>query len=212
MSKPTTTVMRGPSGFPDRIRVKLNYYTTINADSTTGSTTFYQFRGNSLYDPDFTSTGDQPNAFDQWSTFYSKYRVSGSALRVVSCIPGESPMSGSQSVGVVVVIAPTISSTATSVTDYAELAYSKMRSTTYYTPVRNFSSYMSTAKLMGVNKAAVKDEDNNAALVTTNPANVWFWNVLMIPGNSSQTQTSYVVVVKLTYYAELFGRNILGTS
>lgn len=87
-----------------------------------------------------------------------------------------------------------------------------MRAGSYSTPMRSWSSYMSTSKLMGINKAAVKDEDNNAALVTANPANVWFWNVLLIPANAAVTQTSWVVVIKLTYYAEFFGRNILGTS
>lgn len=209
--KPTTAVMRGPNGFPDRIRVKLTYYMQFNSTHAAGTAISYQYRGNSLFDPDFTSTGGQPNGFDQWKAFYGKYRVSGSACRVISVVPGSTGMSGSDSTGVTCVLVPTISSTITGPQDFAELAYSKMKSSTYYSPVRELKSYMSTAKIMGVNKKSVENEDDNAALISANPVNVWFWTVMIIPINTAANYY-WATSVKLTYYCEFFGRLDLGTS
>jgi len=46
--------------------------TNVNA---TANYYLYQFRGNSPYDPDYTSTGAQPPGFDEWSAMYNRYRV-----------------------------------------------------------------------------------------------------------------------------------------
>jgi len=36
---------------------------------------YWQWRLNSLYDPDFTGSGSQPTTFDQWMALYDRYRV-----------------------------------------------------------------------------------------------------------------------------------------
>lgn len=209
--KPTTAIMRGPNGFPDRIRVKLTYYMAFNSTHALGQAQIYQYRGNSVFDPDYSSTGGQPNGFDQWKAFYGKYRVSGSSCRIISVVPGSTAMSGTDAVGVSVVLAPSNVTTITGPQDLAEIVYSKIRSSTYYTPVRELKSYMSTAKMLGVNKKSVEDEDNNSALISANPANQWYWNVMIIPSNTGATYY-WFTSVKLTYYTEFYSRLDLGTS
>jgi hypothetical protein len=61
-------------GFPDRYACKLKY-TQTNTLTGTGSTGQQVFRMNSLFDPDLTGTGAQPECFDQLAAVYGKYLV-----------------------------------------------------------------------------------------------------------------------------------------
>lgn len=211
MSKPTTAVMRGPNGFPDRIRVKMAYYASFNASQSSGVAVLQQYRGNSVFDPDYTLTGHQPTSFDQWKAFYGRYRVHGSAIRIISVLPGNSAMSGTNTVGQICIVAPSIDTGTLAETDIAEMAYSKSKASTYYTPIRELRSYMSSAKILGVSKRSIEDEDDNTAPTNAAPLNSWFWNVLVVqPGLT--TTVDYSVTVKLTYYTEMYSRINIGTS
>lgn len=65
-------ITRGP--IPKRTVIKLKYFEGITFAN--GGTTFdYQFRLNSIYDPNYTGTGHQPYGYDQYNTFYNRYRV-----------------------------------------------------------------------------------------------------------------------------------------
>ena len=71
----------------DRQNAVLVYNTNISLDpkpdnlGATGSNT-WQFSGNSLYDPDVTSTGHQPMFFDNFMAVYNRYRVNYSQITV----------------------------------------------------------------------------------------------------------------------------------
>lgn len=52
-------------------------------ESASGIGASYSFRLNDLFDPDFTGTGQQPVAFDQLSTLYTRFRVLSVAVDVV---------------------------------------------------------------------------------------------------------------------------------
>lgn len=69
-------------GFPQKFLSKLVYSTYINIDVSVGSMSTYKFAANGLYDPDLSSTGHQPNPFDQLMSFYKKATVIGSMIRV----------------------------------------------------------------------------------------------------------------------------------
>lgn len=53
----------------------LVYPFVFSSSSATGGVWSWQFRLNSLFDPDFTGTGAQPTGFDQWMALYDRYRV-----------------------------------------------------------------------------------------------------------------------------------------
>jgi hypothetical protein len=53
----------------------LVYPIMFASSSVTAGVWYWQFRMNSLYDPDFTGGGVQPTTFDQWMTLYTRYRV-----------------------------------------------------------------------------------------------------------------------------------------
>lgn len=81
--KPRILSIRAPT-MPDKIRLNFRYFTnTILTTSSAASVIDrWDFRANSLYDPDLTYTGHQPLCFDQWTTFYAMYRVTGARMTV----------------------------------------------------------------------------------------------------------------------------------
>jgi len=66
---------RGSEGVSPFRLATLVYPLAFTSSSVTGNTWYWQFRANSLFDPDFTGTGSQPTTFDQWMTLYDRYRV-----------------------------------------------------------------------------------------------------------------------------------------
>lgn len=67
-------------GFPDKISTKLQYSDVVQLQASAGTPGLWQFRMNSLFDPDFTGTGHQPKWFDQLAAVYFRYRVKGAKI------------------------------------------------------------------------------------------------------------------------------------
>lgn len=62
--------------------VKMRYSTTLSLTPVLGSTyQEYNFRANSVYDPDQTGGGHQPYSYDQWAFFYPTWSVIGSKIK-----------------------------------------------------------------------------------------------------------------------------------
>ncbi len=73
-------------GFPATKTVPMRYTSEVTFSPTPLGA--YVFRANGVYDPDFTSTGNQPYSYDQWSLFYPTWVVVGSKLSV-KIFPGD---------------------------------------------------------------------------------------------------------------------------
>lgn len=74
---PTTVSVSqgGQSAFPNRQRAKLTYVQRGSFSGATGNGDYHLFRANSVYDPDYTTTGSQPTGFDEYAAIYYHYRV-----------------------------------------------------------------------------------------------------------------------------------------
>ena len=64
---------------PDIYSTKLKF---AQVNSEVSSALGYTFRGNSVYDPQFSTGGLQPKGFDQLKALYNNYRVRGCSLKV----------------------------------------------------------------------------------------------------------------------------------
>ena len=62
-------------GLPLKKRVKLTYVDHVAFSSSGVSHAGYQFRMNSLLDPQYAVGGHQPYGRDQWATLYNRYNV-----------------------------------------------------------------------------------------------------------------------------------------
>lgn len=212
MSRPSTAIARGPTGFPDRIILKLSYFDSFNFSLTAGVGGAEVIRGNSCYDPDRTLTGHQPYGYDQWAAFYQRYRVLGSAIR---CVPtaGSTDFTGSSNVSCRLTVVPQIAGGATSGNEILEQPYSRSRNVTYYNNAQGIiKHYMSTAKMWGARKSAVHDEYDYSATTNANPANSWDWLIYVTPGSNGTGTSYWAVDVKVTYYVEFSERLQLNSS
>jgi len=75
--------------FPKSMITKHRYVSTHTlTPSGAALIASYQFRGNSLYDPDYTSAGHQPLGFDEYSNLYEHFTVLGSKISITAATGG----------------------------------------------------------------------------------------------------------------------------
>lgn len=166
----------------------------------------YQFRGNSPYDPDYTGTGGQPTGFDTYAALYNMYRCYGSKISVT--FMGIASLGAAANVNVALEARPTNTLPA-DMTDAIGNPYVKYRTVNYNTnSPTTLKMFMSTAKIDGLPKVAVKTADDYTAAVNTNPTAQWYWNVLMQPIVAA-TSTNVYAIVRITYYCEFYGRQLI---
>lgn len=184
------------SGFADSLYVKLNYVDNLNLTDNVPRLQ-YTFRGNSLFDPDYTGTGHQPMYFDQYAAIYNVYRVTGCSI-TVDCINAQG-LSGCY----FVCFPNTEIGTLTSVS--LALEQSKARSAHILPiagggPAFTYKQYCSTREACGLIKGELND-DSLSATVGNNPTQVWYWNLFW---NTTDNASDCTVnaIVKLTYYVQ----------
>lgn len=63
------------TSFPQQTKVCLKYNHDAAFTATAGLPNDIKFRLNSIYDPDLSGSGHQPQGHDQWALLYNRYRV-----------------------------------------------------------------------------------------------------------------------------------------
>lgn len=205
-TRTTSYVMRGPNITPDSYSVKMNYTWTGNLISTSGAGIHQKFRGNSLFDPDQTGSGNQPSGFDELMGLYNFFRVMGSSIDVTVTSANTTiaddfvlhPQNGSTIIG-------------TTTDAWSEQPYAQRRIGFSYNEKFHLKKYMSTPKMYGVSKTQVRNEDDYHGSSAGNPANEWYWILSYASIDRSTTQGVYVVV-KVSYYATFYNRKPLNIS
>lgn len=186
-------------GFPPRISVDLHYESLITL-APGAAVASYVFRGNSLYDPDYTGTGHQPRYYDQLTPIYGRYKVLASAITVEM-------INGSPTAGAIFAITPnTEIITFTSWQQASELPRSK---TSQIVPIASrypfkLSSQATTKSICGLLPYQVNDEDWSSS-VGTNPVQIWYWNVNVASIDES-TNVTVSLRIKMKYKAIMYDR------
>lgn len=175
--KTSTMYAKKPSLVADRFFTSLKYSQMV-AFSSAGVNT-QTFRGNSLFDPDFTGAGHQPRGFDQLAVLYTRYKVHASTMKC--------RISNDSSVPLVVTITPSILSAVVPINlpTIAEIAYSK----TILVPATggtNVGFLMSSMMTKVIRGEKILDDDYSA-LITANPAKQWFWVISMAATDAATT-------------------------
>jgi hypothetical protein len=194
-------------GFPDRQRVTLRYVTNVSqtANATVGSD--YVFRANSVFDPDWTSTGGQPANYDDFSAIYLRYRVWGSTFRwhIANTASGTLDMSS-------LVIGPRHNGTAivsrTNQENFQAQPYTQYQKSIIYRNGTNSTSgsmSMTTRKFLGLTTSEFEGNDELTSLVSTNPLHEWFWHCSIGMDDQSSTCQHFANYV-VEYDVEFFDR------
>lgn len=195
---------------PDKIVTKLTYAENIQLIITAGAPDEWQYRGNSVFDPDFTAAGGQPYLFDQLAALYASYEVHGSSIKVV-CGPNDS---AGVSAPYRISVTPTNASAAAAQDPavMSELPYSKFRTFSGNGDNDVIKSYMSTRRMLGFSKKQT-DSSDMVISVTADPATnrTWFWQ---IHANSVDqiADAEANLEIRLVYYVEFSRRIQLGQS
>lgn len=198
---------------PDRLNVKLNYNDLYNATITTGAANVHQYRGNSIFDPDFTGTGDTALGHAQWSAFYKDYVVTACRIsfKIVPSNPNDVNLPlmyacwPEDSAGVPADI--------DDLTNYMNQPYARWN---IFVPSggpnnKCVSMLMPTNKIFGVPRHAITSDDEYSASIDANPTKAWIWNIAINVSNVETTpsSTAPTVVVRLRYYVSYFNRKEL---
>ena len=198
-----TSIVRFPGVIvPDRFQTKLIYtdnYHTLNGAALNR----YQWRGNSVFDPDFTSTGHQPMGFDQFVNFYNSYRVRKSKVTLSLVKTTESVR--------LALLPCNLNSVPTSYETAVEEPYCRV--VPISSSVANFtcSTSMNTSRMYGVSENAVTTNDDFGALVSNNPVNIWYWTLISTSYDGT-TVANLWLDVTIEYDVEFYERVPLSQS
>lgn len=197
MRRPSSSMLSLTGGFPDNLRVKLKY-TTHYTTSPSTTPTDYVFRGNSPFDPDFTSTGGQPYNYDIFSLLYQKYRCYGSRIQVWSnttTMPFSQVTLSARTTSTAIVLFSTLEAAQSG--PYCKHSYvSSQNGQTRNPPL---AMTLQTEKVTGVPIVS----DDCAALYTANPAAAWYWHVNSSSIDQSTASPTYHTV-SVEYDVEWF--------
>ncbi len=190
--------LRLMGGFPDRVRVTLRYTTKVALTSSVTAST-YLWRGNDLYDPDVTSTGGQPNNFDDWMVQYSKFRVHGSRARLhlgstSTAALGLVSFGVSQSGGTGSVVT-TVSSRPRQKVHWVNGGQSDVFDDQRYT----------TKQVLGMTQSQFEGSDQLIGTASGTPALSWYWMLTQESYDGSTSTSTYGLVI-IDYDVEFFSR------
>lgn len=194
--------------FSDKLLVKLPYAQVL-ARSVAGPTDQIVMRGNSVFDPEEATGGNQPTGYDEYSQFYGEYRVYASKMRVRI-------VNDTDGVGLnVTLMAGRSAQGSGSFLGSLQQPYTKTRYCGQPTgkDVVYVSNYMTTRKMWA---RPVKNEDNFVGITGgtgtgSNPTNQWYF-ILEVGSSDGATNINYDVLIQMTYWVEFSARKTLALS
>lgn len=206
MRRRTATISRVPGRgpFADKMSTKVRYSELISFG--TGSLTpinVYVFRGNGVYDPNRTGTGDQPLGHDQYSALYEKFLVRGSAIKLT--------MTNNTVVPTVCAVVAKNTSTTPSVWDVIyEKPYSRVATVLSNNVLARppmIKMYFSTKKMLGLGSVKAENSTYVGTCTSSDPVDQWYWHICVGAfDQNSLPATNLTIRVDLTYYVTYFSR------
>lgn len=208
--------IRGIQAFPERQFVKLRYSQDVSLTlGTIGSSTpAWVFRGNSIYDPDQSSTGHAPYAYDIYAQVYNRYRVYGSKIRCRFSLEAFNVSTGNTGGAKFYVVPFNTTSAVAATLDEAPGVRRKIWAAAY-SRSPSIGAYCSTAKAWGISKQTAKTNAEFSAGIAGNPGSEWYWIVAARHIDDTAVAAASMTVrvnVTVVYYAVLYDRNWLPQS
>lgn len=194
-----STITRGITGPPDRFRCKLQYDRYIIV-STAGGTGYYQFRGNDLYDPDYTGVGGQPCYFDQLAALYLEWCVDASSCKVT--------MINDDTVTTFAALFPSADTTIPADQDAAAAVPRSKRCIMAYSGAGRkgfLKHYCKTKTIFGVRNTI--DNEKLHGQQGSSPLTQWYWTLFL--KNIDAGAVAVECYFKLTYYVTFFRKQYI---
>lgn len=205
-SRTSISRFRG-SAYPRRLMVKLKYLDNFLLTlPTSGATAVAQvFRGNSIFDPDFTGAGHQPYASDIYAQMYKYYRVYGSKITVtpvLTLVDGSTYRNAYK-----LYIVPGSDSTVVNSATLDEMPGITRRAVRLqYTRQPAVSRYSSTARARATTRSAISGGEEYRSQFGANPSFMFYWVVAAKRFGDAALAAgadTLALSVSITYYVEL---------
>lgn len=200
--------VRGPLG--NKVFGKLNYVEKlVITGGAVGAPTYYQFRTNSLFDPNLTGIGHQPLGFDQISALFERYCVTQCEYRI-------SFQNGNGGQGAMwAVAASDVASTSASISEAIEQGNAR---TGILAPAVGGASTITISgviknwEVAGETYDEYISDDTNSAVMTSNPTDTNVLNLIISDSGTAATGPAVYTLVELTYYAYFYGAQLTAAS
>lgn len=189
------------TAFPREMKVTLRYTEFLTSTSTTALNFDQVMNLNSIYDPNRTGAGHQPQGYDQWALFYNRYRVDGCKI---SSTWTNAPTAGST-------VSILANNDATAILDPIVINESPLGYTKGMTaggPAVTISRNYDLAQLTGVTRAVYNADDRYSAPFGSSPTEVLVAHV----GSWDAASYTYSYHIQMWFYVTLFDPIQLGTS
>lgn len=202
--------MNAATPFPERVMRDLPYQemATLTVGGTTLFGTSLDFSLNSLFDPNQSGTGHQPNGFDTLATQYYRYKVTHVDVEIECQTAGTRYMW----LGALVVAS---GDTTTIATKSLNLMMEKPNFYSQYIDYYHgakFRKSWALAELLGVSPAQLEADSNvYSAVVSANPS-AMPWIRISIASTDSDDNTSKADVVVRINYRTVFWNRISSTQ
>lgn len=190
--------------FYDDVCVTFAYEVEVAASTSFGAYT-YQMRANSLNDPDYTSIGSQPLAFDQWAAFYNKYTVYHMSYDVSLSSLG----SGGSSITLTLATCYSTNSTPFATPEVASVQRRGQSTvaSSFGTPAR-LRGGEPVSTTFGVKPFVVESDDSFSALTTADPVNSAYLNINIESSNAGTA--AFLLRIKIYMKARMW-KGVIGT-
>jgi hypothetical protein len=194
---------------PSKMRRILRYNTQLTLTAPSTSTiTNYQFRLNSLYDPDLTSTGHQPMGYDQLTALYNQWVVTRCRV-IVNAIMLTDPAYVSGSAGMLAMYG--VANDSSVPTTPSQLIENHQPS---YSTVSGFQNYcrlvrtFDLPRMFGLSQTQYTADDTFYGQISANPSKNAYLNLayftLGIPNSLSATFRVDVTIEFEAYFKQAF--------
>lgn len=202
MKRVKSISMRQPTGPIGNFQpIKLCYADYASLDPGVSSTAVQVYRGNSCYDPDYTSTGHQPMGFDQLMGLFYKYIITGFSYEVIFSTTNTTATNTT----LVCVVPTVVSTTSTDINRYIEMPGSKhamLEGRAGNVTRQIFRGYVDVAKFFGRTRQQLLSDDTYMGGDGTNPDQVVYLHVVAA-GYSGQDAAAVATYTKLTFYGQV---------
>lgn len=199
---------RNPVALKTIVPMKYCQDITLNP-GLAGAPDYYEFRANSIYDPDYTGVGHQPSGHDEWAQFYQHYNVIGSKISV-----NFASYTTGGTVGTYVVGISTLDTNGQLAGKSGE-GIRELQSTRFKllgiagSPSKTVSAKFSSKKRFGKN---YMDDDNKGTMNSSNPPEDAIFAVFAYPGDATSDASALYCQVTIQYLVALTEPKTLAQS
>jgi len=152
-----------------------------------GAANVYQFRLNSIFDPNFTGTGHQPTTHDQLAVIFEEYTVTDvryklSAVNSSTAVAGLVAVQTADNFGVFTDI--------TTLIEQGQCEWKQLGVLNGANTIVTFNGQVDLARVMGTTRSKYSDDANYTAVFGNSPTDIAYLNIYLSEASTGTAPTT----------------------